>query len=513
MSEKQRLVVIGNGMAGARAVEEILACGGGEQFAITMFGAEPYGNYNRIMLSDVLNGNQSREQIFLNPLAWYAEHNITLHAGTPVADIDRAAREVVTRQGLRVPYDILILATGSHAFVPPMDNLYDSAGHLKQGVFVFRTLDDCQQIASYAQRSKRAAVIGGGLLGLEAARGLLSYGCEVHVIQRGSSLMNQQLDSESGALLEAAMEALGVHVHCDTLTSGIVGNGHVTGLTFTDGSQLACDMLVIAAGIKPNVDLALGCGLSVERGIVVTNLMRSIDDRQIYAVGECAQHHDMVYGLVAPIWEQVRVLADHLTRRNVDAAYHGSKLATKLKVMGVDLASMGRVEAQDEQDEVVLYSEPKRGIYKKVVIRDDRVIGAILLGDTGRAAYLLQAFDRNTPLPEERAALLFDIGAGARQESLQDLSDDTQICNCNGVSKGAIRQCIANGNRSPKAVMAATRAGMGCGSCKSRVQELVTLLCAGDVEEDSVIQHSVVDVPLPTPNRVQTIHERGLKAA
>ncbi len=498
MTDKQRLVVIGNGMAGARAVEEILARGG-EQFTITMFGAEPYGNYNRIMLSDVLNGKRSREQIFLNPLDWYVEHNIALHAGTSVAEIDRAARAVVTQQGLRVPYDILIIATGSHAFVPAMDNLHDSAGRLREGVFVFRTLDDCQKIASYAQRSTRAAVIGGGLLGLEAARGLMTHGCEVHVIQRASSLMNQQLDGSSGALLETAMEALGVKVRCDTLTSSVIGDRQVIGLRFTDGSELACDMLVISAGIKPNTDLAVHCGLTVEHGIVVDNQMRSVDDPHIYAVGECAQHRGMVYGLVAPIWEQVGVLAEHLTRRNLDAAYHGSKLSTKLKVMGVDLASMGRVEPQDEHDEVVLYSEPKRGIYKKLVIRADRLISAILLGDTSKAAYLLQAFDRNTPLPDARAALLFDIGGAAKQDSIVDMPDDSQVCNCNGVSKGAIRQCIANGKRSAVAVMAATRAGMGCGSCKSKVQELVTFYCEGDLVEDSVLHYSVPAVSMAKP--------------
>ena len=499
MTHKQRLIVIGNGMAGARAVEEILARGGGEQFTITMFGAEPYGNYNRIMLSDVLNGKQSREQIFLNPLDWYAEHNITLHVGTAVAEIDRAGCAVVTQHGMRTPYDILIIATGSHAFVPTIDNLYDSAGHLREGAFVFRTLDDCQKIASYAQRSTRAAVIGGGLLGLEAARGLLTHGCEVHVIQRAASLMNQQLDSSSSALLEIAMEALGVQVHCNTLTSRVIGEKQVTGLRFTDGSELACDMLVISAGIKPNTDLAVRCGLTVEHGIVVNNQMRSVDDPHIYAVGECAQHRGMVYGLVAPIWEQVGVLADYLTQQKEGAAYHGSKLSTKLKVMGVDLASMGRVEPQDAHDEVVLYSEPKRGIYKKLVVRDGRLIGAILLGDTGKAAYLLQAFDRNTPLPEERAALLFDIGGAAKQDSIVEMPDDCQVCNCNGVSKGAIRQCIANGKRSPAAVMAATRAGMGCGSCKSRVQELVTFYCEGNLAEDSVLHYSVPTVSMAKP--------------
>jgi nitrite reductase (NADH) large subunit len=512
VTEKQRLVVIGNGMAGARAVEEILARGGADQFTITMFGDEPYGNYNRIMLSDVLNGSQSPEHIFLNPLAWYAENNITLHAGVPVAEIDRAAREVYTQHGQCVPYDVLIIATGSHAFVPPMDNLRDSVGRLKEGVFVFRTLDDCQKITSYAQRSKRAAVIGGGLLGLEAARGLLTYGCEVHVVQRASYLMNYQLDTASGALLNGAMEALGVHVHCNSATTAILGNGHMTGLQFKDSSELECDMLVVSAGIKPNADLAIRCGLTVERGIVVNNQLRSVDDIHIYAVGECAQHRGMVYGLVAPIWEQVRVLADHLTRRNLDAAYHGSKLATKLKVMGIDLASMGRVEPQDEHDEVVLFSEPKRGIYKKLVIREDRLVGAILLGDTGKAAYLMQSFDRNTPLPEERAALLFDIGGPAKQDSIIDMPDDCQVCNCNGVTKGAIRQCIAKGKRNPKAVMEATRAGMGCGSCKSQVQALVTVFCEGDIEEDPSIHYYVPGVPLAKPELAQIIRERGLKS-
>jgi len=268
-----------------------------------------------------------------------------------------------------------------------------------------------------------------------------------------------------------------VHVHCETLSSSVVGEQCVTGLRFTDGSELACDMLIISAGIKSNIDLAVRCGLTVEHGIVVDNQMCSVDDSRIYAVGECAQHRGRVYGLVAPIWEQVRVLADHLTRQNPNAAYHGSKLSTKLKVMGVDLTSMGCVEPQDEHDEVVLYSEPKRGIYKKLVVRDDRLIGAILLGDTGKAAYLLQAFDRNTPLPAERAALLFDIGGAAQQDSITNMPDDTQVCNCSGVSKGAIRQCIGDGNRSPASVMAATRAGMGCGSCKGRVQELVAFYC------------------------------------
>lgn len=511
MSDKQRIVVIGNGMAGARAVEEILARGGGEQYSFTMFGDEPYGNYNRIMLSDVLNGNQDPEAIFLNPLTWYEENNITLHAGVPVTGIDRGSREVEAANGLRVPYDLLIIATGSHAFVPPIENVRDEQCQLKKGVFAFRTLDDCHRIASHAHASKRAAVLGGGLLGLEAARGLLNYGCEVHVLQLSSVLMNQQLDAPAGTLLRQAMERLGVQIHCNISTEAVLGDEQITGLRFKDGSTLDCDMLVISAGIKPNADLAIRCGLTVERGIVVDNQMRSVDDLNIYAVGECAQHRGMVYGLVAPIWEQVRVLADTLTGLNRDAAYHGSKLATKLKVMGVDVASMGRVDPENELDEVVSFSEPKRGVYKKLIIREDRLIGAILMGDTGKAAYLMQAFDRNTPLPDERAALLFDIGSPAVQ-SVGDMPDDTQICNCNGVSKGAIRACVLAGKRSPKAVMEATRGGMGCGSCKASIIQLVEHFCDGEVDEDPSIHYYVPGVPYAKPELIAAIKQRGLKS-
>lgn len=511
MSKRQRLVVIGNGMAGARAVEEILARGGAEQFQITMFGSEPYGNYNRIMLSDVLNGNQEPDAIFLNPLGWYEEHQITLYAGIPVIEIDRAAREITAANGLSVQYDVLIIATGSHAFVPPMDNLRDNDGEFKDGVFVFRTLDDCHKIAARAQQSQRAAVIGGGLLGLEAARGLLTHGCEVHVIQLANYVMNQQLDPTGGAMLGEAMERLGVQIHCNTITSAVLGKQQVSGLQFKDGSTLDCDMLVISAGIKPNTDLAVRSGLAVERGIVVDNQMRSVNDPHVYAVGECAQHNGVVYGLVAPIWEQVRTLADHLTKGKQDAAYYGSKLATKLKVMGVDVASMGRVEPQDHLDEVVAFSEPKRGVYKKLIIRDDRLIGAILVGDTGKAAYLMQAFDRSTPLPEQRAALMFDIGAPVAHSAV-DLPDEAQICNCNGVSKGSIRACVLAGKRSLKGVMEATRAGMGCGSCKAQVRQIVDHLCDGQAEEDPSIHYYVPGVPLTKTELIREIMSRQLKS-
>ena len=512
MADKQKLVVIGNGMAGARTVEEILARGGGEQFQITMFGDEPYGNYNRILLSNVLNGTQDPADIFLNPLEWYTENSVTLHTPARVTRIDRARKEVTSDDGQTTPYDKLLIATGSRPFVPPMEGLQTPEGDPKHGVFVFRTIDDCHKIAGYANKCRKAAVIGGGLLGLEAARGLLNYGVEVHVIHLAPWLMNNQLDAAGGKILTSIMEKMGVHVHLEKATAAVLGDDSVTGLKFKDGSVLDCDMVIISTGITPNNELARNCGLTVERAIVTDNQMRSVDDPDVYVVGECAQHRGRVYGLVAPLWEQGQALADHITGRNENAAYHGSKIATKLKVMGVELASMGVTEASDEKDEVVIFSEPKRGTYKKLIIRDGILIGAMMLGDLNKVAYLMQAFDRGTPLPEERLSLLFDIGAPSVEATMLEMPDTAQICNCNGVSKGQIRKCVEGGKRSLKMVMEATRAGMGCGSCKKLVQEVVEWAAEGQVEEDPSIHYYVPGVALIKAELVEAIQTRGLKS-
>ena len=511
-TNKQKLVVIGNGMAGARTVEEILARGGSEQFEITMFGDEPYGNYNRILLSNVLNGSQDPSDIFLNPLEWYAENDVTLHAPARVTHIDRARKEIHSNDGQVTPYDKAIIATGSRPFVPPMEGLHTPGGTDKHGVFVFRTIDDCHKIAGYANKCRRAAVIGGGLLGLEAARGLLNYGVEVHVIHLSEHLMNQQLDPQAGAILRNIMEKMGVHVHTLKNTARVLGEDSVTGLEFKDGTTLDCDMVIISTGIKPNAEIGRECGLTVERAIVTDNQMRSVDDPDIYIVGECAQHRGRVYGLVAPLWEMGQVLADHITGRNPNAAYHGSKIATKLKVMGVELASMGVTEPSDERDEVVTFAEPKRGTYKKLIIRDGMLIGAMMLGDLNKVAYLMQAFDRGTPLPEERLSLLFDIGAPSTETTMLEMPGNAQICNCNGVSKSQIQKCVEGGKRSLKMVMEATRAGLGCGSCKKLVQEVVEWAAEGQVEEDPSIHYYVPGVPLPKPALVQAIQKQGLKS-
>src|SRR6185295_19180329 len=409
-AKRRKLVVIGNGMAGARVVEEILRRAN-DQFDITMFGAEPYGNYNRILLSNVLNLSQKATEIFMNPLAWYRETQITLHAGVRALKIDRERRLVIGRALRRdaVPYaagetgvgdgpvieehyDHVIIATGSRPFVPPME------GFGQPGTFLFRTIDDCEHIANYAKECKKAAVIGGGLLGLEAARGLMSHGVEVTVLEAAPQLMIAQLDPDSGLMLKATMEGMGVKVHCEKITTKIVAeNGRITHLLFKDGSRLDTDMVVVSAGIRPITDVAAASGLTVDKAIVCDDQMRT-SDPEIFSVGECVQHRGKIYGLVDPIWEMANVLADTITGVNTTSAYGGSKLGTKLKVMGVELASMGETKPAQPTDEVIVYREPKRGVYKKLIIRDEKLAGEILLGEIDTYNLLMQHFMGGTPV-------------------------------------------------------------------------------------------------------------------
>jgi nitrite reductase (NADH) large subunit len=510
MKARKHLVVVGNGMAGARLVEDVLARDD-SAYDITMFGDEPYGNYNRILLSGVLAGTHDAKDIFINPLAWYEQHRVRLHAGVRVARIDRDRRQVVGSNGCVEPYDQLVIATGSAPFVPPLEGLVTDTGQYRNGVFVFRTLDDCSAIRDYATGARRAAVIGGGLLGLEAARGLLQLDVEVHVVHLMRHLMEVQLDDHSGAMLREAMDRLGVLTHLARRTSAVLGDSRVTGLMFDDGTRLECDMVVISAGIRPNVALARDAGLAVDRGIVVGDDLRSVSDTAIFAIGECAQHRGQVYGLVAPLWEQAQVLADRLTGRNTHATYTGSRVSTKLKVMGIDLATMGDKEAQPG-DEVVQYSEPSRGVYKKMLVRDGQLAGAILLGDPDNAPVIQQAFDRSLSLPENRAELLFPMMRSEAAPSAADLPDDAQICNCNGVTKGRLKMAIAEGCRSLRTLCDATRAGTGCGSCKSQVEQVLGALAGDSVAEDPAAHYYVPGVPLRKPDLVAEIRERNLKS-
>ena len=509
---KQRLIVVGNGMAGARAVEEILDRGGSELFAITMFGDEPHGNYNRISLSNVLAGSEDPAGIFLNPLEWYQHNDITLHAGVRVTRIDRYGRTVTADDGTVHPYDKLIVATGSRSFFPPIDGLRQ-LGRAQTGTFGFRTMSDCTRMLEWARGARRVAVIGGGLLGLEAARGLLERGMEVHVVHRAEHLMNVQLDGQAAAILRRGVEELGIHVRLATRTTRVCGEGgRVTGLQFGDGSTLDCDMVVVTAGIRPNTELAASAGLMVERGIVVDDAMHALDEPDIYVVGECAQHRGMVYGLVAPLWEQAVVLAEQITGTNRRAAYHGSKLATKLKVSGIDLATMGIAEPEHEDDELVTFSEPKRRVYKTVIVRDGKLVGATLLGDVSKVSFLMQAFDRGMVLPDERVSLLFDLGAPAPKTSVGELPEDVQVCSCHGVTKGTIRSCVQDGARTVKAVADATRAGTGCGSCKGQVLEIVEWAADGQLEEDPSAEYYIPKIPLAKPDLIEVVRARGLRS-
>ena len=516
---RRRLVVIGNGMAGARAVEEILQRGGGEQFFITMFGDEPYGNYNRIMLSHVLSGEETDAGIFLNSLPWYVENDIVLHAGVRATRIDRFSKLVYARNTAdgavsETPYDVLIIATGSRSFMPAIEGLRTDGDELLPGVFAFRTIDDTRGMINYAQHDehRRAVVIGGGLLGLEAARGLQAYGLQVDVVHAGPHLMNAQIGPAGGEILRKSVQKLGIEVHTKARTTAIMGEDKVRGVWLLDHPLLECDMVVVAAGIRPNIDLAVTSGFTVERAIVVDDQMRTMDDPDVYAVGECVQHRGEVYGLVAPLWEQAVVLANQITGTDTSAAYFGSRTATKLKVAGVDVASMGVQGPERDTDEHIVFSEPRRGVYKSLVIRDEKLIGATMLGDTSKVAFLMQAFDRGLPLPAERLEMMFNLGTPAADVGAAELADDAQVCNCNGVSKGALVACVTGGVTSVTGVMDKTRAGKGCGSCKSLVAQIVEWAAGGAVQEDPSANWYVPGIPMDKPGLAAAIHRQDLRS-
>jgi len=500
--KKRRLVLIGNGMAGARLLEDILAIAP-EAFDITVIGDEPHGNYNRILLSNVLNGTQAEEEIVLNPREWYQEQGISLLAGKRATRIDREAKVVHTAD-TRHEYDELVIATGSKPFVPPIP------GTNLAGVFVFRTLDDCRAIASHARQCTRAVVLGGGLLGLEAAKGLLAKNMEVTIVEMAPWLMSVQVDETGGAILRKTFEKLGIQVRTGTVTKELIGEGQVSGVRFGDGSEIAADMVVISAGIRPNVDLVRGIGLECDRALVVNDQMGT-SDPHVHGVGECVQHRGMVYGLVAPLWEQTKTLAQVITGAYPHAIYPGSRIATKLKVIGVELASMGRISDLLPTDEVVQYTEPARDIYWKAIIRDGRIHAACLIGDLGPADAMMRLYQAGGLAPQRRMDLFFGAPAAAKPLSLMDLPDDQQICDCNGVSKKQICSAIKAGKCTIPAIGKATRAGSGCGSCKKMIKGLIEEL-AGSVEADPSENWYVSAVPMEKPALVAAIREKRLKS-
>ncbi len=468
-----RVVVVGNGMAGARVVDEL--CRRDPHTDVTVYGAEDRPAYNRILLSDVLAGRRATGDIGLA----LAPDHVVHHLGTEVVRVDRAARVVLAADGTSTPYDALVLATGSTAFVPPVQGIAGADGRLLAGVHVFRTLDDCAEITAAAGRSARAVVVGGGLLGLEAARGLLRHGFPVDVVQGAGHLMETQLDPTGGAVLRRAVEALGVGVHLGSFAAGVTGGRRVTGVRLADGRHVDGDLVVLACGIRPVTELARGAGLAVDRGVLVDDELRT-DDPAVFAVGECAQHRGSVYGLVAPAWEQAAVLADVLTGR--PAAYTGSRLVTRLKAMDLDVAAMGETAPEPADSgpapdgsalEVLVFADPVRHVYKKVVVRDGVVTGAVLLGDLSTVGTLTQAYDRATPLAAARLHLLWVGAVGAAPVDPADLADDAVVCTCNAVTAGAVRACAADGCRTVADVACATRATTGCGSCTGPVERLL----------------------------------------
>jgi nitrite reductase (NADH) large subunit len=397
MTARQSLVVVGNGMAGMRTVEELLKLAP-DLYDITVFGAEPHGNYNRILLSPVLAGEKSVDDIMLHTREWYAQNGITLHAGDPVVQIDRRRRVVRAASGLEVRYDRLLLATGSKPFILPVP------GHQLPGVIAFRDIADVEAMLAAARDHRHAVVIGGGLLGLEAANGLLRQGMEVTVVHVADSLMNQQLDKPAAQLLKKALELKGFHFLLNANTAEIVGPDRVRAVRFADGTEVPADLVVMAVGVRPNMELAQSAGLHCERAIVVDDTLQTYDPR-VYAVGECVQHRRATFGLVAPIWDQARVCGAHLAgaghRRYVQQA-----TATKLKVTGVDLYSVGDFVGGAGSEDLVL-RDPRRGIYKRLVLQGDKVAGAVLYGDVRDGPWYFDLIQKRTDISAMRNHLLF----------------------------------------------------------------------------------------------------------
>ena len=471
MTGKQKLVVIGNGMAGCRAVEELLARDP-ERYEITIFGAEPEVNYNRIMLSPVLAGETSFDEIVINGADWYAENGIELRSGEEVVGIDTVSRMVATDKGNRCGYDRLLIATGSLPFILPVP------GATLDGVIAFRDIQDVRRMVSTAEGGGRAVVIGGGLLGLEAANGLRTLGMDVTVIHLMETLMERQLDEAAGFLLRRELEGRGIEVLTGATTEEIVGDEAVKGVKLKDGRTVPADLVVMAAGIRPNIALARDAGLDCNRGIVVDDFMRT-SDPSILAVGECVEHRGQVYGLVAPIWEMCRAVGDTLAGAEGEG-YRGSVTSTKLKVTGVDVFSAGDFAAGDGREDIV-YRDAARGIYKRIVISEDRVIGAVLYGDTEDGNWYFGLLKAGEDIAASRETLVFGpaFAGGAPQDpnaAVAALPDTSEICGCNGVCKGTIVTAIQDKGLATLAdVRAHTKASASCGSCTGLVEKLMAL--------------------------------------
>lgn len=471
----KELIVVGNGMAPSRALEKLNELNP-DAYNVTIFNAEPRVSYNRVMLSPVLSGEEDFEKTIIHGDDWYFKHNFILYRGCPVTEIDRETKTVKAVKGIAEPYDKLLIATGSSPVI------LDVPGHDKKGVLSYRDLDDVKAMLAAAETRRQAVVIGGGLLGLEAAAGLRHRGMEVTVVHRSPTLMDRQLDETAGHLLQRAIESLGIRVLTGRHTKAITGDEHVEGVLFRDGSGIQADIVVMAVGIRPSVWLAENAGLQVKRGIVVDRHMRT-SDPDILAIGECAEFEGEVYGLLAPLYEMANVAAASLLG-DEEQQFEKRVAAAQLKVTGIDLYSAGDFADGDKREEIVL-RDPNQGVYKRLVIEDDRLVGTVLYGDTSSMGWYYQMIKDNTDISGIRDYMIFGPGfaEGAAQDptsAIASLPDDAEVCGCNGVTKGAIRQAI-DGNKlaTLEGVRSCTRASASCGSCTGLVEQLL-LLRLGD---------------------------------
>ena len=475
--KKMKLVMVGNGMAGVRTLEELIKLEP-DLYDITVFGSEPYPNYNRIMLSPVLAGEQGIQDIILNDLDWYKENNITLHLNKKVVKIDRKNKTVYAEDGTEAEYDRLLLATGSNPFILPVP------GKELAGVIGYRDIQDTNAMIAAAEKYKHAVVIGGGLLGLEAANGLALRGMDVTVVHIMPWLMERQLDQKSAQMLQRSLEAKGLKFLLEKQTQELLGDaaGRVKAIRFKDGSEIPADLLVMAVGIRPNTALAESAGIHCNKGIVVNDTMQTYDP-SIYAVGECVSHRGTAYGLVAPLFDMAKVCANHLARMGI-ARYQGSVTSTKLKVTGIDLFSAGDFSGGEETDEILMH-DAAGGVYKKLVLKEDKLVGAVMYGDTKDGSWYFQMIRDNKNVADIRDHLMFGqshLGnSGHQGQNLAAAMPDTmEVCGCNGVCKGTIVKAIKEkGLFTLEDVRKHTKASASCGSCTGLVEQILASSLGG----------------------------------
>lgn len=461
---RKKLAIIGNGMGTCRLLDEIVQRDAVGQYEITVFGEERGGAYNRIMLSHVLGGD-APDSIVTKPAEWYDRHNIRLTDNTRVTRLDTLRKNIETQAGQSRLYDVAVLATGSQPLVPPLEGMLLEGGELRPGVFVYRSMADCLRMRAYLRPGDSAVVVGGGLLGLEAAKVLSDQGLHVTVIHVAQTLLNAQLDAVGGEMLGRQIERCGIFARTGRTVEALYGDESVRGVILDDGTTLPADMVVLACGVRPRVDLARASGLPVNKGIVVNDTLAT-EVPGVYALGECAEHRGTTYGIVAPVWEQAAVLADVLTGKQPQARYRGSKLYTRLKVAGVEVASMGCLEPTLESDQVFQVIEDRRNAYRKLVVREGRLIGAMLVGNTAATAALVQLFDRGDPLPEDPLEVLCQVRSSGG-------AIERRVCNCHKVSDVVLLAAIAEGADSVEALGEKTKAGTGCGSCRGELAQLI----------------------------------------